>query len=98
MKKAILILEERKNIIQNNIKVFEYYNGFGNKYKDDINELYSVINSINKVINKLTENKLIYLELFYFFMWFRENGEKHLNVSIEKMIEIYLKSKTNKNI
>ena len=32
--------------------------------------------------------------LFDFFMWFRENGEKYTNVSIEKMIKIYL---TNDN-
>jgi len=31
--------------------------------------------------------------LFDFFMWFRKNGEKHLDTSIEKMIEIYLKNK-----
>ena len=31
--------------------------------------------------------------LFAFFMWFRENGEKYMNESIEKMIQIYLKSK-----
>jgi len=30
--------------------------------------------------------------LFNFFMWFRENGEKYIDKSIEKMIEIYLKS------
>ena len=29
--------------------------------------------------------------LFEFFIWFRENGEKHLDKSIEKMIQIYLK-------
>jgi hypothetical protein len=27
--------------------------------------------------------------LFDFFMWFRENGEKYIDKSIEKMIEIY---------
>lgn len=26
-------------------------------------------------------------------MWFRENGEKHLEKSIEKMIEVYLSEK-----
>jgi len=31
--------------------------------------------------------------LFAFFMWFRENGEKYMNESIEKMIQTYLKSK-----
>ena len=31
--------------------------------------------------------------LFAFFMWFRENGEKYMNESIEQMIQIYLKSK-----
>ena len=31
--------------------------------------------------------------LYNFFMWFRDNGEKYLGLSIEKMIEIYLKEK-----
>jgi hypothetical protein len=29
-------------------------------------------------------------ELFNFFMWFRENGEKYMHMSIEEMIKIYL--------
>jgi hypothetical protein len=29
-------------------------------------------------------------ELFNFFMWFRENGEKYMYMSIEEMIKIYL--------
>jgi len=29
--------------------------------------------------------------LFKFFRWFQINGEKYMNESIEKMIEIYLK-------
>ena len=29
-------------------------------------------------------------ELLDFFMWFRENGEKHIDKTIEKMIKIYL--------
>jgi len=33
--------------------------------------------------------------LFDFFMWFRENGEKHTNVSAEEMIEIYLYESSN---
>ena len=32
-------------------------------------------------------------ELFDFFMWFRINGEKHIDKSIEKMIKIYLNEK-----
>ncbi len=36
-------------------------------------------------------------ELFDFFMWFRENGEKHIDKSIEKMIKIYLDEKTKRN-
>jgi hypothetical protein len=36
-------------------------------------------------------------ELFDFFMWFRENGEKHIDKSIEKMINIYLDEKTKRN-
>lgn len=34
----------------------------------------------------MNEKKL----LFDFFMWFRENGEKYLNISIEKMIDKFL--------
>ena len=34
-------------------------------------------------------------ELYEFFMWFRENGEKYMNQSIEKMIQIYLNEKYN---
>lgn len=30
--------------------------------------------------------------LFDFFLWFRENGEKYIYMSIEKMIDEYLKS------
>lgn len=33
--------------------------------------------------------------LFEFFLWFRENGEKHINKSIEKMIDIYLEESDN---
>lgn len=36
-------------------------------------------------------------ELFDFFMWFRENGEKHIDKSIETMIKIYLNEKTKRN-
>ena len=36
--------------------------------------------------------------LYNFFMWFRENGEKYLGLSIEKMIEIYLKEKDEKQM
>lgn len=28
--------------------------------------------------------------IFNFFLWFRENGEKYVNLSVEKMIGIYL--------
>jgi hypothetical protein len=32
-------------------------------------------------------------ELLDFFMWFRENGEKHIDKPIEKMIKIYLEQR-----
>ncbi|CAB4151515.1 hypothetical protein UFOVP600_20 [uncultured Caudovirales phage] len=32
-------------------------------------------------------------ELLDFFLWFRENGEKYMNQSIEHMIKIYLNEK-----
>lgn len=32
--------------------------------------------------------------IYRFFMWFRENGEKYMNQSIEKMIKIYLNEKS----
>lgn len=36
-------------------------------------------------------------ELLDFFMWFRTNGEKYIDKSIEKMIKIYLDEKTKRN-
>ncbi len=36
-------------------------------------------------------------DLFDFFMWFRENVEKHIDKSIEKMIKIYLDEKNKRN-
>lgn len=35
-------------------------------------------------------------EPYNFFMWFRANGEKYMNQSIEKMIDIYLEEKNAK--
>lgn len=35
-------------------------------------------------------------QLYDFFIWFRKNGEKYVDVSIENMIEIYLKEKGEK--
>ena len=32
-------------------------------------------------------------QLMHFFLWFRENGEKYMDKSIESMIETYLKEK-----
>lgn len=32
-------------------------------------------------------------ELLDFFIWFRTNGEKYVDKSIEKMIKIYLEQK-----
>jgi hypothetical protein len=32
-------------------------------------------------------------ELLDFFMWFRENGEKHIDKSIEHMVKIYLQQR-----
>jgi len=37
----------------------------------------------------MNEEKLIY----DFFMWFRHNGEYYVNISIEEMINYYLKQK-----
>jgi hypothetical protein len=37
-----------------------------------------------------TEIEALGKVLFNFFMWFRENGETHLDKSIEKMIEVYM--------
>ena len=33
--------------------------------------------------------------LFDFFIWFRENGEKYIDMSVEKMIEIYIKDRND---
>lgn len=35
-------------------------------------------------------------ELFKFFIWFRNNGEKYLGVSIEDMIDIYAEETNGK--
>ncbi len=37
------------------------------------------------------------IKLFNFFMWFRENGEKHIDKSIKEMIKIYLDERANNN-
>jgi len=29
-------------------------------------------------------------ELVKFFIWFRDNGEKHIGISIEQLVELYL--------
>ena len=36
-------------------------------------------------------------QLTDFFLWFRKNGDKYINQSIEKMIEIYLKESKDGN-
>ena len=38
------------------------------------------------------------IKLLKFFMWFRENGEKYIDKSIEAMIKIYLNEKHNSEI
>jgi len=54
-----------------------------------LNDLDKLIgNEVNNIKEVTTGTKQVLL--FDFFMWFRENGEKHLNISIEKMIDIYL--------
>jgi hypothetical protein len=37
-------------------------------------------------------------QLYRFFRWFQLHGEKYVNLSIEKMIEIYLKEKHEKQM
>lgn len=39
----------------------------------------------------MEDNEIVIISEF--FMWFRENGEKHMYKSIEKMIQIYLDEK-----
>ena len=56
---------------------------FENEIFVSIQEIWQFI-EINCITN---DSKTI----FNFFMWFRENGEKYMNESIEKMIQIYLK-------
>jgi len=51
------------------------------------------VKTIKHLAEKLTEQTP--KELKEFFMWFRLNGEKYINLSIEQMIQIYLKTKTN---
>jgi hypothetical protein len=37
-------------------------------------------------------------QLYRFFRWFQLHGEKYMGLSIEKMIEIYLKEKHEKQM
>lgn len=38
-------------------------------------------------------------ELYKFFMWFRDNGEKYMDLTVESMIEKYLEEvKHGKNV
>jgi len=43
--------------------------------------------------DKLEDTEDLRQELFTFFLWFRWNGEKHMNKSIEKMIKVYLEER-----
>ena len=44
---------------------------------------------INEAKEKEKEN------LIFFFMWFRDNGERYLGLSIEKLVDEYYKQKFN---
>lgn len=37
-------------------------------------------------------------QLYRFFRWFQLHGHKYIDLSIEKMIEIYLKEKDEKQV
>lgn len=43
--------------------------------------------------DKLEDTEDLRQELFTFFLWFRWNGEKYMNKSIEKMIKVYLEER-----
>jgi len=43
--------------------------------------------------DKLEDTEELKQELFTFFLWFRWNGEKYMNKSIEKMIKVYLEER-----
>jgi hypothetical protein len=53
-------------------------------------------NTVQWSETRLTDNDYQYIRsttgLFNFLMWFRDNGEKFIDMPVEKMIEIYLKS------
>jgi hypothetical protein len=59
------------------------------KYKKEVNNQKK---RRKKNMKNIPENDLKYL-LFDFFMWFRENGEKHIEKPVEEMIGEYLKCK-----
>ena len=44
-------------------------------------------------VDKLEDTEDLRQELFTFFLWFRWNGEKYMNKSIEKMIKVYLEER-----
>lgn len=54
------------------------------KWKDPLNKF--VICNYNNI-----DKEQLNILFFDFFMWFRSNGENHINVSIEDMVKIYIK-------
>lgn len=75
---------ERNSIYPNSTMIDEY--AFYHLRQNDIESFQA---GTNFIISKQPEI------LFDFFIWFRENGEKHIDMSVEKMIEIYLKDKND---
>jgi hypothetical protein len=50
--------------------------------------------NFNQNLKNLYEGNDRRSELLRFFLWFRENGEKYIDMSIERMIDIYLGKKS----
>lgn len=60
--------------------------------KEKLTPVFSSLNAQEKALDHLSEKlaEQTALELKNFFLWFRENGEKYLNLTIDQMIDKYL--------
>nr|DAL15324.1 MAG TPA_asm: hypothetical protein [Caudoviricetes sp.] len=87
MKDILKMIEEEANAYKT--KVHQERVVLAKSYIDSVDIALAVKHGANFVLSKQPEI------LFDFFIWFRENGEKYIDMSVEKMIEIYLKDKND---
>jgi len=82
------IKAESVNFLRNKNIISEKEKDLKIGFNDGSSELLTNIKA--DFANELKKDEKI---IYDFFIWFRENGEKHLGKSIEKLIQIYLQEK-----